>query len=150
MELIRAWRLPNLCGENRGGLPWRGQRRHCRLRERITQNRPVGGPRRAGLSGHARLLAGPAYRKLLAAEPFLRRLIPILIAIFLLIVGLARFVELYDLRIDRETDARKSIGMIVRILSDAFADAERSRPRAPTRSTRWPMRCPPAPPGTAG
>ncbi len=80
-----------------------------------------GTARRPGLSGHARLLAGPAYRKLLAAEPFLRRLIPILIAIFLLIVGLARFVELYDLRADREADARKSIAMIVRILSDAFA-----------------------------
>ena len=81
-----------------------------------------GGSRRAGLTGHARLLAGPAYRKLLAAEPFLRRLIPILIAIFLLIVGLARFVELYQLRADREADARTSIDMIVRILSDSFAN----------------------------
>ncbi len=80
-----------------------------------------GGPRRPGITGHARLLAGPAYRKLVAAEPFLRRLIPILIAIFLLIVGLARFVELYELRIDREADAQKSIAMIVRILSDAYA-----------------------------
>ncbi len=80
-------------------------------------------PRRPSISGHARLLAGPAYRQLLAAEPFLRRLIPILIAIFLVIVGLARFAELYDLRLDHETDAKKSIGMIVRILSDAFANA---------------------------
>ena len=52
-------------------------------------------PRQAAVSGHARLLARPAYQRLLAAEPLLRRLIPVLIVIFLLIVGLARFVELY-------------------------------------------------------
>ena len=59
--------------------------------------------RNAAVSGHARLLARPAYQRLLAAEPLLRRLIPILIVIFLVIVGLARFVELYQLRIERET-----------------------------------------------
>jgi two-component system cell cycle sensor histidine kinase PleC len=51
-----------------------------------------GGSRgRAGISGHASLLAHPAYQKLLAAEPLLRRAIPVLIVIFLAIVGLARF-----------------------------------------------------------
>ena len=54
-------------------------------------------PRRATISGHARLIAAPAYQRLLAAEPLLRKLIPILIVIFLLIVGAARFVELYQL-----------------------------------------------------
>jgi two-component system cell cycle sensor histidine kinase PleC len=48
------------------------------------------------------MLARPAYHQLLAAEPYLRRLIPILIAIFLVIVGLARFVELYELRGERD------------------------------------------------
>ena len=63
-------------------------------------------PRRATISGHAKLLARPAYQKLLAAEPLLRRLIPVLIVIFLVIVGLARFVELYQLRTEREYRAR--------------------------------------------
>jgi tight adherence protein C len=45
-------------------------------------------PRRATISGHAKLLARPAYQKLLAAEPVLRKLIPVLIFIFLVIVGL--------------------------------------------------------------
>ena len=94
-----------------------------------------GGPRRPGITGHARLLAGPAYRKLLAAEPFLRRLIPVLIAIFLMIVGLARFVQLYELRVDRETDARKSIAMIVRILSDAYAKTGSELNRTDTLNT---------------
>ena len=36
------------------------------------------------LSGHIKLLADPAYGKLLAAEPYLRRAIPPLIIVFLL------------------------------------------------------------------
>ncbi len=83
----------------------------------------TGATRRPSISGHARLLAGPAYSKLVAAEPFLRRLIPILIAIFLVIVGLARFVELYEIRNDRESDARQTIAMVASILSSAYTSA---------------------------
>ena len=79
--------------------------------------------KRTGIPGHARLLAGPAYRKLVAAEPFLRRLIPVLIAIFLLIVGLARFVELYQIRTDREGEARQTVAMVARIVAAAFNQA---------------------------
>ena len=80
-------------------------------------------PRRAAISGHAKLLARPAYQKLLAAEPFLRRLIPILIVIFLMIVGAARFVQLYQLRTDREYDARETIGLVATVLSAALEKA---------------------------
>jgi two-component system cell cycle sensor histidine kinase PleC len=75
-------------------------------------------------------MAEPAYQKLLAAEPILRRLIPVLIAVFLGIVGLARFVELYQLRIDREDTARESIGMIATVIAGALektANADHSR-----------------------
>ena len=41
--------------------------------------------RKFGLAGNARLFAEPTYRKLLASEPLLRRLIPTLIVIFLLV-----------------------------------------------------------------
>ncbi len=75
-----------------------------------------------GISGYARLLAGPAYQKLVAAEPLLRRLIPILIAVFLVIVGLARFIELYQLKTEREQDARRTIGMVASVVGAAFAD----------------------------
>lgn len=78
---------------------------------------------RPAISGHARLLARPAYRKLLAAEPFLRRLIPVLIIIFLSIVGLARFVELYQLKLDRERDARDMITMIASVLANTLDEA---------------------------
>ena len=77
-------------------------------------------PRRAAITGHARLIAEPAYQRLLAAEPFLRKLIPILIVIFLMIVGAARFIELYQLKIEREYDARESLGMIASVLSTAL------------------------------
>ena len=74
-------------------------------------------PRRATISGHAKLLAQPAYQRLLGAEPLLRRLIPILIVIFLVIVGLARFVELYQLKLEREYDARETVGMVAMLLA---------------------------------
>ncbi len=50
--------------------------------------------RGAGLSGNARLFAEPTYRRLLAAEPLLRRSIPTLIVIFLVIVAVTRFISL--------------------------------------------------------
>ena len=80
-------------------------------------------PRKTTVSGHARLLARPAYQRLLAAEPLLRRLIPILIAIFLVIVGLARFVELYQLRTERDYDARETMSLIATVLAGALGTA---------------------------
>ena len=85
---------------------------------------PFSGAKRKGDSitpGHARLLVHPAYQKLVAAEPYLRRAIPVMIVVFLTIVGLARFVELYGERADREASARDSVAMITAILSDALA-----------------------------
>ncbi len=74
-------------------------------------------PLAAGISGHARLLTRPAYERLVAAEPLLRRLIPILIAIFLVIVGLTRVVELYGLKVEREIDAKSSLNLIATVIA---------------------------------
>ena len=76
---------------------------------------------RPGIPGHAKLLAHPAYQKLLAAEPTLRRLIPVLIVIFLAIVGLARFLELFQQKTDQEHGARQTVAMIAAVASAAFA-----------------------------
>ncbi len=73
------------------------------------------------LSGHARLLAHPAYQQLLAAEPFLRKLIPVLIFVFLLLVGAVRTYELYQLRADRESEARVAITMIASVVAAALS-----------------------------
>ena len=78
-------------------------------------------PPRAGIPGHARLLAHPAYQKLLAAEPILRRLIPVLIVLFLAIVGLARGLELYEQKAERTDAARQSLTLIAAALSGGLS-----------------------------
>ncbi len=93
-------------------------------------------PKRAAISGHAKLLAHPAYEKLLSAEPLLRRLIPILIVIFLLIVGAARFVELYQHKAEREYDARETMGLIAAVLSSALDKAHPGEASADTDAIR--------------
>jgi two-component system cell cycle sensor histidine kinase PleC len=76
---------------------------------------------RAGLMGNARLLAEPAYRRLLAAEPFLRRLIPVLIIVFLAVVALARGLELMDERDAIERQAKGLLALAAGQVSHALA-----------------------------
>jgi len=76
---------------------------------------------RAGLMGNARLLAEPAYRRLLAAEPFLRRLIPVLIVVFLAVVALARGLELMDERDAIERQAKGLLALAAGQVSHALA-----------------------------
>jgi len=84
--------------------------------------------RRPAVPGHAKLLAHPAYQKLLAAEPLLRRLIPILIVIFLAMIGLARFAELAIEREGDDADARQTIAMLGDVVAAGFADVNAAQP----------------------
>ncbi len=61
--------------------------------------------KRDGLAGPARILAEPAYQRLLAAEPVLRRAVPTLTIIFLVIVAAARVMSLMSAREDVERSA---------------------------------------------
>ncbi|MEK1850475.1 MAG: ATP-binding protein [Phyllobacterium sp.] len=63
------------------------------------------------LSGHVKLLADPAYGKLVAAEPYLRRAIPPLIILFLLALAIARSMSLLGWRDDAERTARATLSM---------------------------------------
>ena len=65
------------------------------------------GGSRATLSGSADAIAAPAYKRLLAAEPYLRRSIPTLIVIFLLVVAATRIMSLMTLRDDIEREQSK-------------------------------------------
>ncbi|MEO3387823.1 ATP-binding protein [Mesorhizobium sp. CAU 1741] len=65
----------------------------------------------AGLSGHARMIAAPAYRRLLAAEPVLKRLIPVLIVVFLVMVAGTRSLSLMADREDVDRSARALLGL---------------------------------------
>jgi len=50
----------------------------------------------SGLSAHAGLFFSPAYLRLLAIEPWMRRAIPVLVIIFLVILAIVRGLSLYE------------------------------------------------------
>ena len=81
-----------------------------------------------GIRGHARLLARPAYQRLLAAEPLLRRLIPILIFIFLAVVALVRLVQLTEIREARELQAKSMVEMTAALAAARLKQAEPAMP----------------------
>lgn len=89
------------------------------------------------IKGSARFLAEPAYRRLLAAEPLLRRSIPILIVVFLMVVAGIRAVTLKDMRDDVEANARAMLALTAGHLAadlgrpaDALADLGENPVRA--------------------
>ncbi|MEP7456816.1 ATP-binding protein [Phyllobacterium sp. SB3] len=71
----------------------------------------AGAQPRNKLSGHIKLLADPAYGKLLAAEPYLRRAIPPLIIVFLLVLAVVRSMSLLAWRDDTERTARATLAI---------------------------------------
>ena len=80
------------------------------------------------LAGNAKIIAAPAYRRLLAAEPYLRRSIPTLIVIFLIVVAASRFMSLLAWREDVERSARTILGLasgeLVNAISMTARDGE--------------------------
>src|SRR5690606_30652002 len=58
------------------------------------------------ISCRARMLAAPAYQRLLALEPYLRRIVPILIIVFLVVIAGTRTLALLAQRDDVERTAR--------------------------------------------
>ncbi|MGV8840097.1 MAG: ATP-binding protein [Bauldia sp.] len=83
---------------------------------------------RKGLSGHARLSADPNYQRMLAAEPVLKRLIPVLIVIFLCIVAATRYVQLVEMRHDEEGFAQQQIAMLSALIGQSLTSAESALP----------------------
>ncbi len=65
----------------------------------------------ARLIGNARMIAQPPYKRLLAAEPYLRRSIPALIVVFLVVVAASRLLSLMNQRDEIERDARALVAM---------------------------------------
>src|SRR5690606_40341720 len=76
--------------------------------------------RRVKVAGNARILAAPAYERLLAMEPYLRRAIPALIVLFLLVIAAARFLSMMTWRDDIERDAKVMLGLAANNLSQAL------------------------------
>ncbi|WP_342586483.1 PAS domain-containing sensor histidine kinase [Mangrovicella endophytica] len=71
---------------------------------------------RSEISGYAKIVAAPAYQKLLQAEPALRRAIPILIVIFLSMLALARCISLVESRQAIEEQAARELKIAAALL----------------------------------
>ncbi|WP_340159823.1 ATP-binding protein [uncultured Hoeflea sp.] len=85
------------------------------------------------MSGHAKLFAQPAYDRLISAEPFLKRLIPVLIVAFLVVVAAARYMNISDNH-DRMLDAAEHMTA----LSLSAAHASLATELQPVKqSLRW-------------
>ena len=74
-----------------------------------------------GLAGNTRLIAEPAYRRLLAAEPLLRRSIPALIVIFLIVIAALRVLSLMNERDEVERDAKAVLGLAAGQMANAVS-----------------------------
>src|SRR4051812_45978344 len=72
---------------------------------------------RAALAGHARLFIHPAYTRLVNSEPYVKRLIPILIILFVAALGMMRAVALYQARADIETSAELGLSLIAKAVT---------------------------------
>ncbi|MER8916446.1 ATP-binding protein [Mesorhizobium sp. M0761] len=74
-----------------------------------------------GLAGNTRLIAEPAYRRLLAAEPLLRRSIPALIIIFLIVIAALRVLSLMNERDEAERDVKAVLGLAAGQMANAIS-----------------------------
>ncbi|TPI32525.1 PAS domain S-box protein [Mesorhizobium sp. B3-2-1] len=83
-----------------------------------------------GLAGNTRLIAEPAYKRLLAAEPFLRRSIPALIIIFLIVIAALRVLSLMNERDDVERDAKAVLTLAAAQLASSLATTSDTLPGA--------------------
>ncbi len=70
------------------------------------------------IKGLAQSVANPAYRRLLTAEPALRRAVPILIIAFLVTVGIGAVVQVLEHRNQALADARTDIERLADILTE--------------------------------
>ena len=81
------------------------------------------------IKGLAQSIAKPAYRRLLTAEPALRRAVPALIIAFLITIAVGAFVQVLDHRRSALADASKDIETIAEVLCAAARASAQRRPR---------------------
>ena len=74
------------------------------------------------MGGYAVFMAHPAYQRLLSAEPWFKRLIPILIITFLSLIGLARAIQLSENRTDTLQTAKENLTLIASLIVERFDD----------------------------
>lgn len=82
------------------------------------------------LRGHVKLLAEPAYRRLLKAEPLLRRSIPVLIVVFVLTLAFVRASYLLSDRTAILNEAQDDLSLIAAALTAQLNGAEAVLPQS--------------------
>src|SRR5436190_17224219 len=80
------------------------------------------------IKGLAQSIAKPAYRRLLIAEPALRRAVPALIIAFLLTICVGAFVQTLDHRRHTITELSRQIDAGADLLADRIDRARAERP----------------------
>src|SRR5437868_8061013 len=84
------------------------------------------------IKGLAQSIAKPAYRRLLTAEPALRRAVPALIIAFLVTIAVGALVQVFDHRRQALKDAGNDIETIAEVLLDRL-DRPRRDEKSPSR-----------------
>ena len=77
----------------------------------------------SALAGHARLFVHPAYARLVNSEPYIKRLIPVLIILFVAALGIMRGVALFEGRSDIEASAEQRLALIAKAVTSELAEA---------------------------
>src|SRR5512132_132475 len=70
------------------------------------------------IKGLAQSIAKPAYRRLLVAEPALRRAVPTLIIAFLITICLGAFVQVVDQNRQKRASAKRDLAAIADLLAE--------------------------------
>jgi two-component system cell cycle sensor histidine kinase PleC len=79
------------------------------------------------VTGLASSIAGPGYIRLLSAEPWIRRIVPALIVLFILVVGAAGILQALGNREKVLTDARQDLVLITAAISHQIETALQAR-----------------------
>mgnify|MGYP003824660529 CR=1 FL=1 len=74
------------------------------------------------VGGYARIFSHPAYENLLSSEDFLRRLVPVLIVLFLAVVGVARWVQINKFAEQIIDTNRAELHFIAELLEERISD----------------------------
>src|SRR5438874_11176953 len=80
------------------------------------------------IKGLAQSIAKPAYRRLLTAEPALRRAVPALIIAFLLTICVGTIVQVLDHRRQAIDEVKRQIDAVADLLIDRIEQFERGKP----------------------
>src|SRR3954465_15052451 len=83
-------------------------------------------PDSAALAGHARLFIHPAYARLVKSEPYVKRLIPILIVLFVVALVLMRVVALYQSHAAAEMSAELHLSLIAKSVVSELAQSRQA------------------------